>query len=183
MRFDVADEASPPPAPPRAAHAPAAGGAAPDKNPGAAAPARGRRRIVLDAGDLSPAYRLQDCGAVRIILPLRVAKELDGLKIMRMRTSRGAAIHHSSATLGFAGSRGSNSSRARVLPRTGPPTRRFWMPRSPRRRRAPPSSARATRSCGRPTPAARGRRRRAPKRHARDVSWRRAYGKAHARAA
>ena len=36
--------------------------------------------IVLDAGDLSPAYLLQDCGAVRIILPLRVAKELDGLK-------------------------------------------------------------------------------------------------------
>ena len=36
--------------------------------------------IVLDAGDLSPAYLLQDCGAVRIILPLRVARELDGLK-------------------------------------------------------------------------------------------------------
>ena len=36
--------------------------------------------IILDAGDLSPAYLLQDCGAVRIILPLRVAKELDGLK-------------------------------------------------------------------------------------------------------
>ena len=81
VRFDVSDEASPPPAPP----------APPTPLPPEAPlptkiPERPLLRvvvdanIVLDAGDLSPAYLLQDCGAVRIILPLRVAKELDGLK-------------------------------------------------------------------------------------------------------
>ena len=81
VRFEVSDEASPPPAPP----------APPTPLPPEAAlptkiPERPLMRVVvdaniiLDAGDLSPAYLLQDCGAVRIILPLRVAKELDGLK-------------------------------------------------------------------------------------------------------
>ena len=81
VRFEVSDEASPPPAPP----------APPTPLPPEAPlptkiPERPLLRvvvdanIVLDAGDLSPAYLLQDCGAVRIILPLRVAKELDGLK-------------------------------------------------------------------------------------------------------
>ena len=81
VRFEVSDEASPPPAPP----------APPTPLPPEAPlptkiPQRPLLRVVvdaniiLDAGDLSPAYLLQDCGAVRIILPLRVAKELDGLK-------------------------------------------------------------------------------------------------------
>ena len=81
VRFDVSEDASPPPAPP----------APPTPLPPEAPlptkiPERPLLRvvvdanIVLDAGDLSPAYLLQDCGAVRIILPLRVAKELDGLK-------------------------------------------------------------------------------------------------------
>ena len=80
-RFEVSDEASPPPAPP----APPA-----PLPPEAPLPTKIPQRpllrvvvdanIILDAGDLSPAYLLQDCGAVRIILPLRVAKELDGLK-------------------------------------------------------------------------------------------------------
>ena len=81
VRFEVSDEASPPPAPP----------APPTPiKPEAPLPTKIPQRpllrvvvdanIILDAGDLSPAYLLQDCGAVRIILPLRVAKELDGLK-------------------------------------------------------------------------------------------------------
>ena len=81
VRFDVSDEASPPPAPP-APPTPLP----PEAPPPTKIPERPLLRvvvdanIVLDAGDLSPAYLLQDCGAVRIILPLRVAKELDGLK-------------------------------------------------------------------------------------------------------
>ena len=82
VRFDVPEEASPPPVPPPAPPTPLP----PEAPLPTKIPERPLLRvvvdanIVLDAGELSPAYLLQDCGAVRIILPLRVAKELDGLK-------------------------------------------------------------------------------------------------------
>lgn len=80
VRFEVADEVPPPEPPPPPVPLPAEA-PLPTK-----IPERPVLRvvvdanIVLDANDLTPAYLLQDCGAVRIVLPLRVAKELDGLK-------------------------------------------------------------------------------------------------------
>ena len=80
VRFEVADEIAPPEPPPPPEPLPAEA-PLPTK-----IPQRPLLRvvvdanIVLDANDLTPAYLLQDCGAVRIVLPLRVAKELDGLK-------------------------------------------------------------------------------------------------------
>ena len=68
IKFAVGKPSKPPPPPP------------------ASIPARPRLRVVvdtnvlLDAERLTPAYLLQDCGAVAIVLPTRVVQELDGLK-------------------------------------------------------------------------------------------------------
>ena len=81
IKFAVGKPSKPPP-PPAVVAAPAATPPAPP----ASIPARPRLRVVvdtnvlLDAERLTPAYLLQDCGAVAIVLPTRVVQELDGLK-------------------------------------------------------------------------------------------------------
>ena len=82
IKFAVGKPSKPPPPPPAVVAAPAAVPPAPP----ASIPARPRLRVVvdtnvlLDAERLTPAYLLQDCGAVAIVLPTRVVQELDGLK-------------------------------------------------------------------------------------------------------
>ena len=82
IKFAVGKPSKPPPPPPAVVAAPAATPPAPP----ASIPARPRLRVVvdtnvlLDAERLTPAYLLQDCGAVAIVLPTRVVQELDGLK-------------------------------------------------------------------------------------------------------
>ena len=81
IKFAVGKPSKPPP-PAAVVAAPAAVPPAPP----ASIPARPRLRVVvdtnvlLDAERLTPAYLLQDCGAVAIVLPTRVVQELDGLK-------------------------------------------------------------------------------------------------------
>ena len=83
IKFAVGKPSKPPPPPPAVVAAPAA---TPPPPPPASIPARPRLRVVvdtnvlLDAERLTPAYLLQDCGAVAIVLPTRVVQELDGLK-------------------------------------------------------------------------------------------------------
>ena len=82
IKFAVGKPSKPPPPPPAVVAAPAVVPPAPP----ASIPARPRLRVVvdtnvlLDAERLTPAYLLQDCGAVAIVLPTRVVQELDGLK-------------------------------------------------------------------------------------------------------